>query len=121
MEKLYLGDSICFIEGQEERARIKEIVENDCVVFQLFGVFSGETTHDLLDELISVSMSKKDIVLDMEKVQYISSSVLEVFLRVEKKAESNKKTLKFIKVNQNIFDEFKKNGMHELFDIEVMA
>ncbi|MCZ6499809.1 MAG: STAS domain-containing protein [Gammaproteobacteria bacterium] len=57
-------------------------------------------------------------VLDMEKLEYISSAGLGVLLKTHKRLTATGSGLKMIKVSSHINDIFKYSGFDRLFEIE---
>ena len=62
----------------------------------------------------------RDCVLDLEKVEYISSAGLGVLLRTHKRLAASGGGLKLVNVNRHINDIFQYSGFDKLFEIEVV-
>lgn len=60
----------------------------------------------------------KDCVIDLGKLEYISSAGLGVLLRTHKRLLSQGRGLRLINVNRHIADIFMYSGFDKLFDIE---
>jgi anti-anti-sigma factor len=61
----------------------------------------------------------EECVLDLGKLEYISSAGLGVLLRTHKRLMTDGQGLKLINVNSHISDIFMYSGFDKLFDIEV--
>jgi len=92
-------------------------VENGRAVFVLEGRLDTNTAGELETELKTVIDSVDEIVLDLEKLAYISSSGLRVLLSAQK-AVVKHGTLKLVHVNDAIMDIFDLTGFSEFLTIE---
>ena len=119
MKKTITDDIIQFYNNGKMTASLEERIEDGSVVFLLKGQFPGEIANDLWDELVSCIISGQGITLDLSAAEYISSSMMDVFLRIEQRMEAQGKTMMLIHVPLHIYDLFKKRGLHELLEIEV--
>ena len=119
MEKEFTNDSIRFLDKGEEKAMIHEAENDGVIMITLSGKLSGEVANTLLDEMTALIVAGQGIVVDLEKTTYVSPSVMEVFLRMEKMLEKNNKFMRISNMSQEIYDEFKARGLHELLEIEV--
>ena len=119
MEKEFTNDSIRFLEHGTEKAVINEAANNDIITISLSGNLSGEVANTLLDEMTALILAGQGIIVDLDKTTYVSASVMEVFLRMEKLLEKNNKYMRITNMAQMIYEEFKARGLHELLEIEV--
>ena len=92
-------------------------VENGRAVIALEGRLDTNTAGELETELKAVIDSVDEIVLDLEKLAYISSSGLRVLLSAQK-AVAKRGTLKLVHVNDAIMDIFDLTGFSEFLTIE---
>ena len=92
-------------------------VENGRAVIVLEGRLDTNTAGELETELKTVIDSVDEIVLDLEKLAYISSSGLRVLLSAQK-AVAKHGTLKLVHVNDAIMDIFDLTGFSEFLTIE---
>lgn len=119
MEKEFTNDSIRFLENGEEKAVIHEAENNGVIMITLSGKLSGDVANTLLDEMTALIVAGQGIVVDLDQTSYVSASVMEVFLRMEKMLEKNNKFMRITNMSQQVYDEFKARGLHELLEIEV--
>jgi len=70
----------------------------------------GEKVNDLLDNIT-------DLVLDFEKVEYISSLGLRAILELQKRMLSQG-TMKIINANESVMDVFNMTGFNKILTIE---
>jgi anti-sigma B factor antagonist len=64
-----------------------------------------------------VDDSQVNLVIDFSNVQFLSSAVLGLLIRISKKISENKGRLKFCSINSKIFDIFKITRLDEIFEI----
>lgn len=119
MEKEFTNDSIRFLEQGTEKAVISEAVNSEMTTIALSGELSGEVANTLLDEMTALILAGQGILIDLDKTTYISASVMEVFLRMEKLLEKNNKYMRITNMTQTIYEDFKARGLHDLLEIEV--
>ena len=60
----------------------------------------------------------KDIVLDCEKLSYISSSGLRLFLSVLKNQKAKGKSVKIVNLSEDLLRIFSMTGFNKLFGLE---
>ena len=119
MERQYSDDSIKFVDQGIEKALIHEEIGEAAITITLSGELSGEVANTLLDEMTALIVSGQGIVVNMESVVYVSASVMEVLLRMEKLLEQKNRYMRIVQMPQAIYNEFKARGLHELLEIEV--
>ncbi len=119
MERITTEEGIRFLQDGMEKAAILEAIGEREVTVSLVGSFSGGLAYDLMDELSSLMIAGKGIVIDAAGADYFSSSVCEVFRRTELQLEEQQKTLKIVNLPQKLFEEFRKNGLYDILEIEV--
>ena len=120
LQKSFSEDGIRFLDQEKEVAGIREEIAEGKATFFLSGAMNSETANDLADEITALIISDQEIFVNMEGVTYLSSSVMETLLRMEKKLEQKGKYMQILQMPQIIYDGFKARGMHELFEIEVI-
>jgi anti-sigma B factor antagonist len=84
---------------------------------------SGEFDFASQDELKrvfedAISATAPKIQLDMQKVTFIDSSVIRMFLKLHDTARKNKKSLTILNCNERIYEIFTIGGFDQVFDIE---
>lgn len=119
MELEYSIDTIRFLDHGSEKALLREKLDKESVTVGLSGSLSGDVANTLLDEVTALIVAGRSIVIDLEGAVYISPSVMEVLLKVEKRLEQNNKFMRIVQCPQEIYDTFKARGLHELLEIEV--
>ena len=119
MERVITEDTICFMDNGIEKASFQEKLEGESVLITISGAVSGDITNALLDEMTALIVAGQGIMVNLEKTTYLASSVMGVFLQMERRLEEKGKYMRIIKMPQNIYDEFKARGLHELLEIEV--
>ena len=112
-------DVITYFDGAKSFAIFNETEIDSGILITLTGELRSEIANDLLDELVAFTTVGANVIIDFEKVIYISSTVQHVLLRVQQKMDAMKKgTLTLRKLQPNIYQEFEKTGASELLMIE---
>ena len=97
--------------------KIEKKNEKEAIVFQLEGRLDTVTAPELEEELHKVLPEAKELVLDLEKLDYISSAGLRVFLSAQK-IMMKQGSMKVTHVNEMIEEIFEVTGFADLLDIE---
>lgn len=92
---------------------IKVTTNGDSAVIKLIGRLDTNTTSQLEGEMKSL-YSMKEIVFDLEKLDYISSSGLRILLITKKVIDNTK----LIKVSEYVMSIFEATGFDTIMDIE---
>ena len=96
---------------------INKIIKDESAVFKLEGKIDTITSRDLAKEINSVVDSLSWLLLDFDKVEYISSAGIRV-LMTAKKSMSNRGEVKITNVNGNVKDIFDATGLSVVLGIE---
>ena len=96
---------------------INKTVENEKTVFTLEGRLDTVTAPDLENELKASLDGVKELVLDFEKLEYISSAGLRVLLAAQK-TMAKQGEMKLIHVNETIMEIFEVTGFSDILTIE---
>lgn len=83
---------------------------------------SGEFDFSSQDELRQVfdkaiNAAAPEIQLDLQKTNFIDSSVIRMFLKLLDTAQKNKKSLSLLHCNERIYEIFTIGGFDQIFDI----
>lgn len=113
------GDRL-ILENTEtgERVRIREEIADGQARIEPEGRLTQEMVHDLEDELTSMVLMCRLVTIDMTAVQYISSSVIHMILKIQHMMDEQDKTLKISGVGDSIWSRFQETGLEDVFDIE---
>ena len=90
--------------------------EENKLLIKLEGKLDTNTSPEL-DEKIKELDGIKDLVIDMEKVDYISSAGLRVLLSMQK-VMNNQGTMVIKNVCENVMDIFEVTGFSDILNIE---
>ena len=90
---------------------------NEKVIVKIEGRLDTITAPQLQNEINSISSDVKELVLDMEKLEYVSSAGLRVILLAQKKM-SKIGTLKLVSVCETIMEVFEITGFVDILNIE---
>lgn len=97
----------------------KEIkIEDDIQTVKLVGdldVYSEEDFKEFIEEKIDVN---KDLVFDLNDLDYLDSTGLGMFMLIYNKQKENGKSVKIINTKENIKKLFKITDLSDLFDME---
>lgn len=96
---------------------IQKTQEDDSILYQLEGRLDTVTAPELEASLQEALVEATNLVLDFEKLEYISSAGLRVLLSAQK-IISNQGTMKVVHVNETIMDIFEVTGFDEILTIE---
>lgn len=91
--------------------------ENDTICFALEGRLDTITSPDLENELKDSLEDVTELVMDFEKLEYISSAGLRVLLSAQKIMNS-KGSMRIIHVNDTIMEIFEVTGFSDILTIE---
>lgn len=113
------GDRL-ILENAEtgERVRIREEIADGQARIEPEGRLTQEMVHDLEDELTSMVLMCRLVTIDMTAVQYISSSVIHMILKIQHMMDEQDKTLKISGVGDSIWSRFQETELEDVFDIE---
>ena len=99
---------------------IKKIKENDSMIYVLDGRMDTQSSPDVqLKFEEGLNQGEKKIILDMSKVQYLSSAGLRVILWLQKKlvALDNNNFLTLINVDDEIYEILEMTGFTDFLVI----
>ena len=96
---------------------IQKQIENGTVVFALEGRLDTMTAPNLDQELESSLDGVKELVLDFESLEYISSAGLRVLLTAQKMM-NGQGTMKVTHVNETVQEIFDVTGFSEILTVE---
>ena len=94
---------------------ISKTLEGDKLVIALEGRLDTVSSPELEKEIKEVPASVKEIVMDLENLEYISSAGLRVFLFVQKKMDGG---MRIIHANEIVREVFDVTGCSDTFTIE---
>jgi anti-sigma B factor antagonist len=97
---------------------IKTIEKDGTVILFIDGRVDASTAGALENELNRlIATGKINLLLDFEKVNYISSGGLRVLLGKEKELSKKKEGLKLCHLNPDVYKVFKISGFTSIFKI----
>ena len=96
---------------------IQKTKEDDAILYQLEGRLDTVTAPELESALQESLDETTNLILDFEKLDYISSAGLRVLLSAQK-ILSNQGTMKVTHVNDTIMEIFEVTGFNEILTIE---
>lgn len=95
---------------------ITKTVENNTAIFFVEGWLDTQSSPELGREIKSLS-DINELILDFEKLDYISSSGLREVVSAYKKMKNENGTFSVINVSSEVMDVFKLTGFDEKLDI----
>lgn len=99
------------------KANIEE--KNDHLLVKLIGdldVYSIDDFSKFCDE--SLKEKNQNLIVDLEKLDYIDSTGLGMFINIYKDQKEKNKTVKIINAKENIKKLFKITDISDLFEME---
>lgn len=97
---------------------INKTQENGKVIFALEGRLDTTTAPQLQDVLISVFDEAKVVMLNFEKLIYVSSAGLRVLLMGQKTAKSKGASMTLNGVSEEVMEVFDMTGFSDVLTIE---
>jgi anti-sigma B factor antagonist len=105
----------------EFKARLtqKQLGDVTCIYFIDSAILDESNIHQLGEELFRLASEKPEIkmLLNFEKVDYLSSAVLGKLVALHKKMVKAKGGLKFCCIRDSILEVFKVTKLDKIFDI----
>ncbi len=89
----------------------------DELTISLVGRLDTTTAPNLEAAINNISDAVKNIIIDMQKVEYVSSAGLRVLLAIQKKM-NNIGTLKLTGVSETVMEVFQMTGFSDILKIE---
>lgn len=112
------NDTILFTDGTATVLSVQESMTDKGILMKLSGELRSDVAHDIQDELIALTTVGANVVVDFEKVSYITTTTQHIFLRAQQKMDSmGRGTLTLCNLPENIYREFEKTGTSELLMI----
>ena len=97
--------------------KVKKIKEDDRMVVTVEGRIDANTAVNLDKELSAAVTEAKTLILDFDRLEYISSAGLRVLLGASKAVRKNGGDIKIINVGENIIEIFAVTGFINKLDI----
>ena len=97
--------------------KIEKMSEDGKVILNVSGRLDTLTAPELEKELDIVLTDAKELVFDMEELEYISSAGLRVLLKAQKTMNAQG-SMKVSNVNESIMEVFEITGFLDIFTIE---
>ena len=97
--------------------KVEKKLEDDKLYVAVEGRLDTITSPDLEKEINESIEGVKDLTIDFDKVEYISSSGLRVLL-AEQKVMNKQGSMKLINVNDTIMEIFEVTGFTDILTIE---
>lgn len=96
---------------------INFIQNNEKTILKIEGRLDTTTAQELETAIASLPSNTTELVLDMEKLEYISSAGLRVILSAQKMM-AVRGTMKVVSVNETIMEVFEITGFVDILTIE---
>lgn len=98
--------------------KIDKIDEKEKLTLKLDGELEMTQSKVLEEELIKISDDVKELVLDLEKLEYTSSAGIRIFLLANKIMKSRNGNMRLINVNSNVYEILKMAALIDLLKPE---
>lgn len=96
---------------------IERQFENNVLLFKLEGRLDTLTSPELESELEDCPVETEEIIMDFEKLDYISSAGLRVLLKAHK-AMKEKKGVRILNANESVRNIFEITGFDRILNME---
>lgn len=96
---------------------VEKNIENEKVTLKVSGRLDTTTAPELEAAIADVLENAKDLVFDLENLEYISSAGLRVILKAQK-TMNTKGSMKLTNVNESIMEVFDITGFLDILTIE---
>ena len=117
MRNDFNADILRGMDKESKMLNISKMKENDTLTVSLEGRLDTNTAPELETELKSVIEGIGELVLDLEKLEYISSAGLRVFLSAQK-IMAKQGQMRVTHVNNVIREIFEVTGFSDILTIE---
>ena len=97
---------------------IAKTVDGAQATMQVSGRLSVMTSPDLEEAVNAVEEEVKDLTLDLEEVEYVSSTGLRVFVAAQKMMDQRGGTFKLAHPSEAVMEVLEMTGLDTIFDIE---
>ena len=97
---------------------IKKTVDGDKLVLDLEGRLDTTTAPQLENELKVSLYDIRELTLDMENLEYLSSAGLRVLLAAQKQMQKQKAEMVVVNVNEIIMEVFEVTGFVDIITIK---
>lgn len=119
IESIVEKDRILLKDRGETVLTLVETVKGNAVEIRIEGNMRSDAKHFLGDELTLLVLLRRDIVIDMKKVTYLSAACSEVLLNTQRTVdETESGSMCLRNVPDRIYKEMQATGLSELLMIE---
>ncbi|MBO6159507.1 MAG: STAS domain-containing protein [Firmicutes bacterium] len=114
------GETLHLYDDEEKILSMQESQFNEHTIkIVLEGALTSLVVHDFLDELTALTYLGLDLVIDFEKVTYLSSGCTQVLIDIQQKMDAQSKgQLLLRKMPDSLMREMESTGASELLDVE---
>ena len=120
LEKVFDSDDTwSLVDGKKTVLSVTETEEDNRVVVALKGSLPSATEQPLRDELNALTSVGAEIVLDCKELTAITYACQMMLVTLQQRMDSyGKGGLVIRNLPKKIYDDFKKDNLHELLEIE---
>ncbi|WP_027964891.1 STAS domain-containing protein [Halalkalibacillus halophilus] len=97
---------------------IDDFKNDDVATLKLSGEIDAYTAPQLKEKLLGYVKEYDEVQVDLEKVNYMDSTGLGVFISALKTSKENESKFKLINLQENVYRLFNITGLNEVIDIE---
>lgn len=101
-----------------ETVSIRESVEDGYGCIKPEGRLTGAVAHDLEDELTSIAIGCKNVVMDMRDVSHVDNSIIQMMLEVQHMVDSMDGEFILQGIKEPIMTQFVDMNLDAVFEIE---
>lgn len=110
-------DQIILKEDEKTLCWLKESLSQDSVLVEMGGKLRGDTAYVFLDELNALASAKMNIVVDMDKVTYLSNAHIQAMLVVQRSVDQKEREMVLKNLSEQAKSALDAVSAAALFDI----
>lgn len=93
-------------------------MNGEIAILEAVGNLNAETCNEFQNQVLAMVMENERVIVNCEKLSYVSSAGLRVFLIAQKRAKELKHKLIFQAINVDVYDVLEMTGFTEILSIE---
>lgn len=100
-----------------ETVKIRESLQGETALIEPEGRLSSEMAQDIEDEFTTMAILGNRLIIDLEKVNYISNAVIRVLLDLQHLIDEKKGDMVLRNLSDEVYRTFEDMGIEDVFMI----
>ena len=100
-----------------ETVKIRESLQGETALIEPEGRLSSEMAQDIEDEFTTMAILGNRLIIDLEKVNYISNAVIRVLLELQHLIDEKKGDMVLRNLSDEVYRTFEDMGIEDVFMI----